>query len=31
MRKIRGDGLEPAKAVEIIKERASKSMDSDKQ
>jgi hypothetical protein len=31
MRKISGDRLEPAKAVEIIKEIANKNMDSDKQ
>jgi hypothetical protein len=31
MRKIPGDGLEPAKAVEMIKEMANKSMDTDKQ
>ena len=31
MRKILGDGLDPAKAVEMIKGMANKSMDSDKQ
>lgn len=31
MRKIPGDGLEPAKAVEMIKEMVNKSTDSDNQ